>query len=319
MDHDQRFKAMLREFFADFMRLFFPDWAKCFDLAHPEWLDKEVLPDPPDGERHLLDLVARLKTTVPLAADANTTADEWLAVIHIEVESADRTARLKPRLPRYYVHLRESQELPVLPIVLYLHVGMDGIGVDSVEEFVGTFNVLTFRYLYVGLPALDAVQYAQGDNWLGVSFSALMRAPREDWPRLLAEGIRRIGEAPLTEQQRYLLIDCMEAFAPLDAEGRELYERLTMAEPFSKIVPRNKTTYDRGLEEGMEKGIEKGVEQGAEKTARDIATALLESRFQSLPEAVRARLQLMKQPELRELILKINAASSLDELFPPTA
>ncbi len=297
---------MLREFFADFMRLFFPEWATCFDLDHPEWLDKEVLPNPPEGDRHLLDLVARLQTTRPLASGDDPPSDEWLALVHIEVESADRTARLKPRLPRYYFHLREAHGLPVLPIVLYLRVGMDGIGIDTVEEHIGTFNVLTFRYLYVGLPALDAVQYVNGDNWLGVGFSALMNAPRQDWPRLGLTALLRIGDAPLTEQQRFLLSDCIHAFLPLDEEGRLLYERLIMAEPYTKIIPRNKTPYD------------KGMEMGAEKTARDIATALLESKFRAVPEGVVANLQQMNETQLRELILKIVAATSLDELFPTT-
>jgi hypothetical protein len=35
-DHDQRFKILLREFFADFFRLFFPEWASQFDFASIE-------------------------------------------------------------------------------------------------------------------------------------------------------------------------------------------------------------------------------------------------------------------------------------------
>ena len=60
MDHDQRFKVLIREFFADFLRLFFAEWAARVNLASVQWLDKEVLPNPPEGSRHLLDLVARI-------------------------------------------------------------------------------------------------------------------------------------------------------------------------------------------------------------------------------------------------------------------
>jgi hypothetical protein len=58
MDHDPHFKKLIREFFADFLRLFFADWAAKFDLERVEWLDKRVQSDPPDGELHILDLVA---------------------------------------------------------------------------------------------------------------------------------------------------------------------------------------------------------------------------------------------------------------------
>ncbi len=303
---------MLREFFADFLRLFFPVWAARFDLTNPEWLEQELLPNPPDGERHVLDLVAKLRTTVPLTDEFGETPDSWLALVHVEIEAPDRTARLKPRLPAYWFHLRQRHGLPVLPVVLYLQVGLDGIGVDTVEERIADFPVLSFRYLYVGLPSLDAVEYVRGGNWLGVALSALMKAPRERWPELGLDALQRLWAAPLNDFQRFLLSDCVQAYLPLDEEGRQLFETMTMAAPFSKLVARNKTPYDRGLEEGIEKGIEKG----ADKSARDIATALLENRFRSLPESLAARLQSMNASQLRDLILRVSSAASLDELFP---
>jgi hypothetical protein len=56
LDHDQRFKSLIREFFAEFLRLFFAVWAARFDFNAIEWLDKEMLPNPPEGSRHVLDL-----------------------------------------------------------------------------------------------------------------------------------------------------------------------------------------------------------------------------------------------------------------------
>ena len=173
-DHDQRFKAIIREFFADFLNLFFADWAKRLDLTTIEWLEQELLPDPPGGERHVVDLVAKLRTLEPLGD-----GDEWLALVHIEIESPDKTTLLKPRLPRYYAHLRDRHGLPVVPIVIYLKVGLDGVGIDTVVERVWELDVSTFRYLYVGLPGLDAEPYLRGDNWLGVALSALMKLPKD--------------------------------------------------------------------------------------------------------------------------------------------
>jgi hypothetical protein len=49
-DHDQRLKALLRELFDEFLRLFFPNWADRFDFTGVEWLDKEVFTDPPQGD-----------------------------------------------------------------------------------------------------------------------------------------------------------------------------------------------------------------------------------------------------------------------------
>ena len=74
MDHDQRFKTLIREFFVDFLDLFFRDWAVRLDLRTVQWLDKELYPDPPEGTRHKLDLLAK----VPVAPAFDPQVTEWL-------------------------------------------------------------------------------------------------------------------------------------------------------------------------------------------------------------------------------------------------
>ena len=91
---------------------------------------------------------------------------------------------------------------------------MDGVGVDIYQESFLELEVLQFKYLYVGLPALDAVQYVQGANLLGVALAALMRVPPDRIAWLGVEALRRITTAPLTDQQRFLLADCVEAYLP---------------------------------------------------------------------------------------------------------
>ena len=103
-DHDQRFKALLKAFFAEFFQVFFPAWADRFDFPRVDWLEQEVFPDPPRGERRSLDLVARLplRPGVPPPAPALAEpADCWLTLIHIEIESQDTVAPLRPRMHSY--------------------------------------------------------------------------------------------------------------------------------------------------------------------------------------------------------------------------
>jgi len=194
MDHDQRFKSLIREFFGDFLRLFFVEWAERLDLSNVEWLDKELLPDPPEGARYHLDLVARVPTLLPVEG---SDPEGWLALVHIEIESADKTTSIKPRLARYYIHLRDRYELPVLPIVIFLKVGLDGIGVDTFSERFWELETLSFQYLYVGLPGLDGLQYAAGDNWLGVALSALMKIPKDKVAELGKEALTKLAKSPL--------------------------------------------------------------------------------------------------------------------------
>lgn len=123
MDHDQRFKNLIREFFSELMQLFFEDWAARLELDQKEWIDTEVFSDPPAGSRHILDLVARL----PVLPSEESEQDEAsIVLVHIEIESPDRTTQLKPRLPYYYHFLRDTFRLPVIPLVVYLNVGTSG-------------------------------------------------------------------------------------------------------------------------------------------------------------------------------------------------
>lgn len=208
MDHDQRFKTLISAFFDDFLRLFFAEWAARLDLSRVEWLDTQLYPDPPDGSRRVLDMVAK----VPIAEMAAPAATASLLLVHVEIDGSDRTTGIEPRLSYYYHFLREKYRLPVLPIVLYLKVGLGGIGVGECVERLWELEVNRFQYLYVGLPGLDSVQYMQGDNWLGVALSALMKTPPDRVAWLGAEALRRLTEAPLSEQERFLLGECVQAY-----------------------------------------------------------------------------------------------------------
>jgi hypothetical protein len=133
-DHDQRFKLLLQAFFAEFLQLFFPALAARFDFSNLVWLDKEVFADPPQGGRGYLDLVAQLRAREPIAGQRPGEPDTTLALIHVEIERAESVHALRSRMHQYYEQLRRRHGLPVLPIALYLRLGLDGIGKDVYEE-----------------------------------------------------------------------------------------------------------------------------------------------------------------------------------------
>jgi hypothetical protein len=152
-DHDQRFKQLIRMFLGELFEAFFTQWFGRFDFAAVPWLDQEVFLDPPQGERRVIDLVARL----PLKPrPGETTTAQELALIHIEVEAEDTTVPLRKRFFDSYNALRRKHGLPVLPVAVFLRVGLNGTGVLNYEELFDEQIVLTFAFEYVGLPALDA-------------------------------------------------------------------------------------------------------------------------------------------------------------------
>ena len=293
MDHDQRFKELIRAFFAEFLRLFFAAWAARLEPESVEWLQQEVYPDPPEGPRRVLDLVAKVRTRLPVEGSR-----ELVAAVHIEVESGDAAAPLRPRLYRMRNHLRDRTGLPVLPLALYLKVGLNGVGIDSYAESFWELEVVRFQYLYVGLPALDGLQYVEGGNPLGVALSALMRIPPERAAWLGAEALRKIGESGLPDQKKFLLAECVEAYLPLDEAQRAVYEQLVRGTPAEGLKAMNETTYDKGMKEGR----------------RIMLRRQLAKRFGPLPAAAAERLAAWPNDRLEQLGEELLVATSLREL-----
>jgi hypothetical protein len=305
-DHDQRFKTVLQTFFAEFFRLFFPPWAERFDFSQIEWLDKEVFPEPPQGKRRFLDLVAKVATRQVVPGQRPGQKDSWIALIHVEIEREEAVASLRPRVFHYYQHLRDRHGLPVLPIGLYLRVGLEGIGIDVYEEHFWNLRPVHFEYLYVGLPALDAVKYVEGDNWLGVALSALMRIPKGQEAWLGAEALRRLRDAPVTDQQRFYLAECVQAYLPLDAAQQEEFERMMTSEPYKGVQAMRATWFEQGEAKGEARGMERGQ--------RAILALQLEERFGPLRPQVRQRLEALSAEQLAELARGLLRAKSLREL-----
>jgi hypothetical protein len=301
MDHDQRFKTLIRTFFMEFLLLFFREWAERLDAAAVEWLDKEIFLEPPEGPRRILDLVGKLPTRRGVPGLRPGEPEQWLALVHIEIESPDKATPLRPRMFDAYRHLRQQHGLPVLPIGVFLHVGLDGVGVDVYTEHFWEFEIVRFRYLYVGLPALEGVQYVQGDNWLGVALAALMKIPKDRVAWLGAEALRRLQAAPLTEQQRFLLGECVQAYLPLDEAQQRQFEQLVATAPYQGVQKMNVTWF------------EKGIEQERRASLRE----LLEGRFGPLPAAVLSQLEQVPKEHLLSLRQAALKAQSLGELKLP--
>lgn len=305
VDHDQRFKSLLKVFFPEFFQAFFPAWADRFDFPRVDWLEQEVFTDPPRGERRSLDLVARVPlhsgVPPPTAAPADL-ADRCLTLIHVEIESQDTVAPLRPRMLSYYEQLRRRHGLPVLPIALYLRVGLDGIGWDVYEEAYCEHRLLSFAYAYVGLPGLDGEQYVVGEHLLGVALTALMRVPPARRAEVHAEALRRLAEARENDYRRYLLLDCLEAYAALDdAQAQEL-EALLRTERYQEARAMAMTTFEKGLQKGRQQG------------QRSMLQKLLEARFGPLSPVAQQRLDGLGEERLEVLALELLTVQSLREL-----
>ncbi|HEV3440645.1 MAG TPA: hypothetical protein VG122_25035 [Gemmata sp.] len=312
-DHDQRLKVLLKEFFEEFFQCFFSDWAKRFDFSDLTWLDKEVFLAPPQGEKRQLDLVARLRIR-PDAPPPQPDLTELVALIHVEIESRESVQQFRPRMFEYYTQLRRDSGLPVLPIGLYLRVGLEGTGWDAYEEHFWDHCLLRFEYAYVGLPSLEAEKYASGEHLLGVALSALMRTPRERRVELHAESLKRIALSNENDLRRFLLAECREAYVNLDESQRQQFEALLDTEHYRETKPLMITTYERGKADGKLEGKAEGKAEGKIEERREMVLFLLGEKFGPLTSEVQQRITDLTPERLRQLLVDIVKAPSLKEL-----
>ncbi len=66
---------------------------------------------------------------------------------------------------------------------------------------------------------------------------------------------------------------------------------------------------EKGMEEGMEKGMEKGLQQGALRQL----LRLLHHRFETMPEEIQTRLQVLPLEQLEQLLDVALTATSINE------
>ncbi|MGF1580023.1 MAG: hypothetical protein ACFCD0_11740 [Gemmataceae bacterium] len=315
MDHDQRFKCLFEEFLPDFFTQFYPDWSGRFRFDNATWLKQELFPDPPQGERRLVDLVVRLEFTEAarreFPPDGEIDPDQpTLALVHIEVESEDSTTALRRRMYQYYHDLERKYQLPVLPLAVLLNVGFEGLGDLEYETNICDFRPLRFVCKYVGLPGLDGARFFASGNPFGMAMSTLMRLPDDRRAQMTIEAMNQIAQSSENEWRRFLLCECVEAYSPMTQEQREQFDQLLIAEKYKEIRNVQKTTYEKGKNEGRDEGIEQGIEIGK----RDTLCRLIEIKFGPLSETVLQQLEDSSAEELNRIEADFVSAKSLKEL-----
>jgi hypothetical protein len=195
-DHDQRLKEAVKSKFSDAIELLVPEWVALFDYARIEFLEQEIFSDPPKGPRRAIDILARLPTTKPITTAAEEKPkEECVGLVHVELEGWDSIAEMRRRMRDYRHYLSRKFQLPVLPLCIYMYVGLEGLGWDEDREtFLGEV-INTFRYRYMGLPALNGLQYIQGSNLLGVALASMMRIAEDAKPGRRRTPYRRLPSA----------------------------------------------------------------------------------------------------------------------------
>lgn len=298
--HDQLFKQLLQAFFADFVRLFDPETAAALDLTTVAFRDTEAFTDIPQGERRVADLVAQVQTIEGMPE---------LVLIHVEIQR-ERERRFPWRMWQYYALLRQRESLPVVPIAVVLYPGREGIVREEYTETVLGRTTLTFWYLQISLPQLEATHYVHMESVLAAALASVMHLPaaRAEQIALHLASLRRVREAmeagQVDEGRAYLLVNLIATYLPLsDAERDALRVQLQQqGDPTMEVT--ELTWADRVFQQGEQQGMREAIRQ------------MLCARFGRVSPEVEARLaQITREEDLTAFIGHAAVAESEAELL----
>ena len=133
-----------------------------------------------------------------------------------------------------------------------------------------------------------------------------MRQPADRRAELYAEGLKRIAGSGENDFRRFLLAECLEAYAELDEAQKERLQALLHTEAYHEVEPLMKTTYERGIEQGIERGIEQGERRSALRQ--------MEAKFGPLSPEVKQQVEALSPEALARLQLDLLKAQALEEL-----
>lgn len=289
--HDRLFKRLLRPFLPDLLRLMVPDLAAGLPEAPPVFLDKELL----DGDRREADLLARVSL-----------GRGGALLVHVEVEAQARTRMLR-RLREYAGRIQARYGGPVLSILLNLRGGNPGVHSVTPDGELEGPGLNSFRYLAFNLSGCPAEEYLKRLEPLAWALAALMDPGQWSRPQHKHACLRRISRARLGEEERLVLVDCVETYLVLTPEEAEEYKRLGKRERERTMNPMHMTWSERMIAQGHREGRLEGVRQ----------TLLLQMarRFGPLPEHVREKVEgIASMQRLNRLAERLLIAKSLKEL-----
>ncbi|WP_020470233.1 RpnC/YadD family protein [Zavarzinella formosa] len=314
MDHDQFFKKLMHLFLRDFFEIFFPAWVNRFRFDQVEWVEQEIFPDPPRGEKLVVDVLAKLPV-IPADPPRENEPRESVALVLIETEGSTRLADFRQRMYDYTTGAGDKLGLDVLPVAIFLNLRMEGRNTDVFERWFWERRILTFEYDYVALPGLRAEDYAHHPNPLAAAWSTLMNMERDRRALAAVEAMDVIAASPLDIERKHLLLDFIQSYAPLEETQKRDLNELLIDPKRERTLAMKRLWSEEMKEEGVQQGMQQGMQQGTLLTQRRIAERLCRTKFPELPDdKLQNRLGRLSGEELEQLTVRILSATTAAEI-----
>ena len=331
MDHDQLFKKLIQKQTDRFIRLFFPEGAKRIDFSTMEPLDKEVYTAIPVGYRRQSDILVRVRERgqegrfllilVEIEDREGRTRSVGSTQVRAHPESAGNIS-LGERLMVYFLAVWTRYRQAVVPIVLYLFKGGDGVRAERYEQEVTGWSRFLLEYQTVGLPGLVAREYVGHEGALSAALGALMDGG--GWPKWRQKGecLKAILSAKDDAETKLLAWYCVQKYLDLGGEEEARTNEWLCEEGYMEAMEMERTWIDEIRDQGREEGRQEGREEGRVKGMQEILLKLMKLKF-GVPDArVEERIRGVRKSALLERlsegVLTANTPEEVLALIPTT-
>lgn len=304
---DTLWKGILESLFDDFLRFFFPNADKIFDIEKGGiFLDKELEQlFPGNGDMQSPKFVDKLAKVFTKAGD-----EEWV-LIHIEIQGYDDKDFAR-RMFTYFYRILDKFSKPVTAIAIFTDSKINYRPALYEYEFMGT--KATFQFNTYKIAECNEIELEKSKNpFASVILTALLaiRAKKladHDLYSLKYTLLRNLFRKRFPKKKINDLLIFLQLYLPfVNPEYNAKFDKVidTITENIETMGIREmvlerarKEGLEKGLEEGLEKGLEQGIEKGIEK---GLEQGIERGREQGLEKG----LEKGKTIAVRNLILKM--------------
>ncbi|MCW3054595.1 MAG: hypothetical protein JWN14_3765, partial [Chthonomonadales bacterium] len=204
MNHDRLFKELLTVFFVEFVEAFLPEVALYLAPDSIEFLDKEIFTDVTAGEKHIADLVVKVRFR---ERDA-------FFLVHIETQATNK-ADFPKRMFTYFAGLHEKYSLPVYPVVVFSY---DAPPKPAPHQYTVGFpgeTVLQLTYKVIQLNRMPWRPFLKKPNAVASALMAKMKIAPQDRGKVRNECLRMLANLQLDPARSKLIGGFIDAYLTL--------------------------------------------------------------------------------------------------------
>lgn len=291
VDRDRLFKDLLKNFFLEFVDLFFPKIAVAIDPKSIRFLEEESPTTKEQGEQepHAQQQAAAASSNV--LVQVRLRGQESCFWVHLE-NSSDTNIKLERRVFHTFARLDAKYNLPIYPIILQSSDSSQRLETNGYRvEFVDR-RVLDFSFVAIQLHRLNWRDFLQRRNPVAAALMPTMNVQTFDRPVVKAECLRLLTNLRLDAKKVKVISQFIEAFLHLSAAEEQVLQ--TEMERMGLLERERITNL-------LTSTTQENQQQGAEREALTLVLRLLKRRVGDLNPEMEAKVRDLPVKQIEDL------------------